>query len=318
MRPLPQGKPAGRVKTDENHNWRRCAQLASRQDGTVARWQLLKAGLSRDTIKRWLRKSLLHPCHHGVYSVGHPALSLRGRLRAALLACGDGAVLSHISAAYLWGLLPEPPTTVDVTLIRRQCRSRSGIRVHQVSGLDRRDIRIRHGLQVTSPARTLIDLAATVSLHVLERLVSEARATKLLRPGELEAALARAGHRSGVARVRAFLEAEDEPEFTRSEGERTIRRLLRQARLSQPRTNVRIGRWTVDFLWPEEKLVVEFDGFQFHGHRSAFERDRRKGVELANAGYEVLRFTWRQLRDEPLVVIAAIASALGRRSGVAA
>jgi very-short-patch-repair endonuclease len=208
--------------------------------------------------------------------------------------------------------------SVDVTLVGRQCRPKDGIRLHRIDDIDSRDLRHRHGLPLTSPARTLIDLAATSTLGGLERLAAEARVNGLLRPGELEAALTRAGRRRGAARIRAFLAAEGEPAITRSEAERILRRLLRQARLAQPRTNAGVAGYEVDFLWEEEKLVVEFDGFRFHGHRRAFEHDRRKDVDLANAGYLVLRFTWRQLTEEPLVVIAAIARALGWRSGMAA
>ncbi len=260
---------------------------------------------------------MLHRHHWGVYSVGHDALALRGLLRAALIACGEGVVLSHEAAGHLWGLVDEMPERIDVTVPGRHCRSRPGLRVHQVQMLDPRDIRRKDGFPVTSPTRTIIDQAAYASPDELDRLIAEARVKRLLRGGELESALKRAGQRPGVPQVRAFLAAEGEPGLTRSTAERILKRLLRQARLPQPRSNVRLGAWTVDFLWEAEKLVVEFDGFRFHGHRRAFERDRRKDVELANAGYQVLRFTWRQLTTEPFAVIAAIAQALGRRGRLA-
>jgi very-short-patch-repair endonuclease len=291
--------------------------LANGQDGLVDRSQLLERGVSLYTIRRWVRTGMLHPRYWGVYAVGHAALAPHGRQRAALLAAGEGAILSHATAAHLWGLRETPPATVDVCVVGRQPRSRPGLRVHRLSHLHPRDMRDRDGLPLTSPARTLIDLAHYVTPDELERLVSEARAQELVKVGELETALERAGHRRGVAKMRAFLDAESEPDFTRSKGERLLRRYLRRAHLSQPRANVRVGRWPVDFLWPEEKLVVEFDGYRFHGHRRPFERDRRKDVELVNAGYLVLRFTWRQLKEEPLVVIAAIAQALGRRRAAA-
>jgi very-short-patch-repair endonuclease len=294
--------------------WRCCIDLASRQDGMVARWQLLELGVSSDQIRRWLRAGMLHRRHYGVYVVGHTALSLVGRQRAALLACGTGAILSHAAAAHLWGLIDQAPKTLDVTVVGRNCRSREDLRLHQVREMDSRDIRRRNGLLITSPARTVVDQAADVPRDELDRLIAEARVKGLLRGGELEAVLARAGSRRGVANVRAFLASECEPDFTRSKGEHRLRGLLHQARLQQPRSNQRVAGYEVDFLWEAEKLVVEFDGFRFHGHRRAFEHDRRKDVDLANAGYLVLRFTWRQLNDEPLAVIAAIARALGRRS----
>ena len=261
---------------------------------------------------------MLHRHYSGVYSVGHAALAPYGRQRAALLAIGEGAILSHGTAAHLWGLRGTAPATIDVSVVGRQPRSKPGLQVHRVSAFHPRDLRRRDGLPLTSPARTLVDLAAAVAVDELERLVSEARVRNLIRPGDLETALSRAGHRPGVARMGALLEGEEEPDITHSKGERTLRRLLRDAQIAQPRANVRIGRWLVDFLWPDEKLVVEFDGFKFHGHRRAFERDRRKDVELAEAGYLVLRFTWRRLEDELLAVIASIARALGRRSRLVA
>jgi very-short-patch-repair endonuclease len=284
----------------------------------VGHAQLVAAGVPARTIKRWASRGLLHRIHRGVYVLGHTELAFGARERAALLASGPGAVISHASAAFQWGLCEAPPPVVDVTITGRQRRSKPGIRLHRTRAISPREIRQRHGLAVTSPARTVIDLAAAATLDELDRLVAESRVKRLIRPGELEAALARAGRTVGAARMRRFLAGEVEPDFTRSKGERRLLDLLRQSRLPQPRSNRRAAGYEVDFLWEAEKLVVEFDGYRFHGHRRAFERDRRKDVELANAGYQVLRFTWRQLTEEPLVVIAAIARALGRRGLVAA
>ena len=292
--------------------------LAATQRGVVTCAQLLEVGVDRHTIKRWCKAGLLHRVHHGVYLVGHAGLTPLGRMQAALLACGDGAVLSHQTAAFLWGLTKSVPSMLDVTLMTGRSRPKTGVRVHRSMHFDQRDLRTRYGLRLTSPARTVIDLAANVTLDDLDRLVAEARVQNFLRPGELEAAVERAGRRRGAADMRAFLVAEEEPDFTRSWGERRLRRLLRQSRLPQPRTNRHAAGHSVDFLWEEQKLVVEFDGFQFHGHRRAFEHDRRKDVDLANAGYQVLRFTWRQLKQEPLAVISAIAQAIGRRAQAAA
>ncbi len=156
-------------------------------------------------------------------------------------------------------------------------------------------------------------MAANLNVDRLEALVSEGRVRNLIRDGELEGALARAGQTIGANRLRTFLGSEEEPAITRSWGERTLRRLFREARIPQPKYNAEIGGWSVDLLWQDEMLVVEFDGFKFHGHRRAFERDRRKDVALAELGYQVLRFTARQLEHEPLAVIASIVRALERR-----
>ena len=175
---------------------------------------------------------------------------------------------------------------------------------------DARDVRL------TSPARTLIDFAADASYFGLERAVAEARVQKLLRDGELEGALARAGRRRGTAKMRAYLRSEQGPAMTRSEAEREVRRLTRAARLPQPKANARVAGYEVDFLWPEQRVILEVDGYRYHGHRRAFERDRRKDMALVDAGYLVIRITWRQLTEEPFAVIAHIARALDRAARV--
>jgi very-short-patch-repair endonuclease len=233
--------------------------------------------------------------------------------QAALLACGRGAILSHASAAYLWGLLDTRPAKVDVTLVGRKIRPKAAIKIHHAARLDDRDRRRSAGLALTSPARTALDMAANVNPDRLEALVSEGRVRNLIRNGELEGALARVGQTVGANRLRTFLSSEEEPAITRSCGERTLRRLFRQARIPQPKYNASIDGWSADLLWQDEMLVVEFDGFKFHGHRRASERDRRKDVALAELGYQVLRFTARQLEYEPLAVIASIARGLERR-----
>jgi very-short-patch-repair endonuclease len=230
---------------------------------------------------------------------------------AALLACGNHSLLTHYSAAHLWGLLDEKPTVVDVSVVGRRCRPKKGVRVHKLSAIDDRHIRRRDGLPVTSPARTIIDLAADAGGRELERMLAEARVRGLLRKDELERDVDRASG-PGTRRLRALLRAEGEPAITRSDGERRMRSLLAAARLQQPKSNLKIGRWEVDFVWPEHRVIVEFDSYRFHGHRAAFERDRRKDMELRDAGYVVIRVTWRQLETEPFAVIAHIAGALAR------
>lgn len=298
---------------DKKGAWTDCTKLAEGQNGVVTCAQLLDAGIDRDRIKRWTRAGYLHRVHQGIYVVGHLALAPLAAERAALMACGPHALLSHATAAWLWGVLDDQPKLVDLTVVGRRCRAKMGLRIHGVARLDQRDIRRREGLWLTAPARTVVDLAARVTMHELERLVAELRIRRLIRDGELEAALERTGSPAGSARMRAFLEAEGEPDITRSAAERRLRRLLRDAQLPQPRANARVAGYEVDFLWEEEKVIVELDGFQFHGHRRAFERDRRKDRVLADAGFQVIRITWRQLIGEPLAIVAHIARALDRR-----
>ena len=278
----------------------------------MTRAQLRAAGVSRHAISHAAKVGALHRVHRGVYIVGHLALAPFAKEAAALLACGDRAVISHRSAAHIWGLVDAPPQLVDVTVVGRRCRPKEGVRIHTLSRIDDRDVRHEEGLWLTAPAHTLIDLAPDSSLDELERLISETRIKGLLPNGELERALERAGRRRGTARIRAYLSAEEDEEYTRSKGERRMRQLLRAAGLPLPRVNTRAAGYEIDFLWEEERVIVEVDGFRFHGHRRAFERDRRKDMALTAAGYLVIRLTWNQLKNEPFTVIAHIARALDR------
>jgi len=196
---------------------------------------------------------------------------------------------------------------VTVTVVGRKVRPR-GIRVHRAAHLHPIDIRDVDGLRLSSPARTVLDLAAAEHPS-LEAFYSDLLARRVLREPQLKAAIVRAGRRRGVALVRSLIAA-NQRGFTRSHAERIMRRLCRTARLPEPLSNVKLAGYEVDFLWPKERLVIEVDGFQFHGHRVAFERDRRKDQVLLTAGYRVVRVTWRQLVGEPLTVLAVIAAAL--------
>lgn len=295
-----------------------CGAIASRQNGVVSHEQLVWAGINADMITRLIRRGFLHRLHRGVYAVGHVALPQFGREQAALLACGEDSVLSGRSALYLWGIRDAGPPDVEVTVAGRHCRKRRGIRLHLVHALDPREVRRRHGLQVTSPAWALIELAAVADLDELGDAVAQARVKRLLRAGELEAAASRGGRRAGAAAMRAFLRAETEPAITRSRVERDFRRLFRAARLPQPKVNARVAGYEVDFLWPEQRVVLEVDSYTFHGHRRAFERDRGKTMALEDAGYHVIRVTPRQLLEEPYWVIAHVARALERYGRTAA
>jgi very-short-patch-repair endonuclease len=292
---------------------RAIAEVAGRQRGVVTRGQLLAAGLTTDAIDYRLRLGRLHVLYRGVYMLGHARPAAGARELGAVLACGPGAVLSHRSAAGRWRLLPPPRDEVDVTVSGRRGESKRGIRVHRVAALDRRDVRNLGGIRVTAPARTLLDLAAVVSPRELERALAEAYARRLVRRNEVAALLARLGRRPGVAVLRSLLETDASPSLTRSEAEERLLALVATAELPGPESNIRIGRHEVDFVWRDQALIVEVDGFRFHSSRTAFERDRRRDAELAGHGFRVLRITWRQIVDRPEASIARIATAL--RSG---
>jgi very-short-patch-repair endonuclease len=249
------------------------ARLATTQSGVVSRKQLLALGVTTDEIRRRLQARRLHRLHQGVYAVGHEDLSDRGRCVAALLAVGPGAVLSHRTALAIHRLIPSVPQLIEVTLTQRRPRQRQGIKVHQAATLE---TTIKDGLPVTTPAQTLKDVpdrratAEALYLGLIDRTHTEAEPTQ----SELEDALLPA---------------------------------LAKAGIPKPLTQHPIGPYRVDFFWPDYNLIVETDGWQKHGHREAFENDRARDAHLQAMGYRVLRFTWKQVIEETLVVVVRIA-----------
>jgi very-short-patch-repair endonuclease len=288
--------------------------VAGRQLALITSGQLAAARIGKDAIAVRRGRQTLHRVHHGVYLWGQPIMLPGAHELAAVLACGDGAVISHRSAAVLWRLVPPFDGDVEVTVVGRHCRSRRGIRVHRSDRLDPRDQGYRRGIPIITPARTLIDLASEAGQDELERAIAEAYALGLVTDEQIEAAVDRAPNRNGVARLRGELRREGGPQWTQSEGERRMLKLIRAAGLPAPQTQARIAGWPADFLWAEQRLIVEVDGYPFHSHRRAFERDRRRDQAHIAAGYTVIRFTMRQLSEEPLVVITTIVRALERGS----
>ncbi|HEV2999260.1 MAG TPA: type IV toxin-antitoxin system AbiEi family antitoxin domain-containing protein [Solirubrobacteraceae bacterium] len=287
------------------------AALAARQHGAVARAQLLEAGVSSEAIKHRTDNRRLTPLHRGVYRLGETETRLT-RLMAAVLAAGPTAALSHHAAAELHGFGPERKGPIDVTVTKGHARKRAGLRIHRARTLDRQLI---HGIPATTPARTLLDLAATLPQRDLHRAIEEAQVQRKLDPSSLAEAVDQArGHRGAGALRAAAMTSTHEPALTRSEAERVLLDLIRRAELPPPRTNQRIGRWEVDALWPDHRLVVEVDGFAYHATREAFERDRRKQAELTAAGYRVNRITWLQLSREREWVAAKLSGALSAAS----
>jgi hypothetical protein len=241
------------------------AELASAREGIVGRRDLLEAGLTRHVIEGRARTGEFHRIHRGVYVAGHAALAPKAAEYAALMACGERSLISHRSAAYLWSMPTTRPDEIDVTLVGRRCRPKQSVRLHFVARIDDADVRPMDNLLLTAPARTLVDFAAEAEDDELEAALSEARALRLVKDGELEAALDRAGIRRGVARLRRLLRLENDSGYTRSRAERLMWRLMRGGGLPQPLCNRHIHGCRVDFVWPGHKLVVEVDGYQFHG-----------------------------------------------------
>ena len=280
------------------------ARVASRLGGVIDRAQLRSLGLKRGAIDRRIATGRLRRIYEGVYAVGHDALQTRGMLVAGLLVAGPGAALSHRTAAALRRILPSLPPFVEITTTKTHARDRPGLVFHRATSVQAARL---HGLPVTTPIRTLRDLAATRPDAELERACSEALVLGLVGADELGQQRGRGGAR--LARLTS-----DGIAPTRSQLERRFLRAVARADLPRPATNRVAGGREVDFHWPDHRLVVEVDGWRFHGHRLAFERDRAKTVALQLRGWRVLRFTWRQVCDDPAAVMAAVARFLDPRA----
>jgi very-short-patch-repair endonuclease len=308
----------------------RITALAVRQHGVVTRAQLLNTGLTARMIEGRLAKGRLRPLQRGVYLVG-PVEPTWVRERAAVLASGREAALGHRSGLSLWVLLPPAgcDDPVDVMIPAGSGgRKRPGIRYHRVARLGARERGVVDGIAVTTPIRTLLDVASRVgradglTARELEQAVARAERNGLVTRSELwSRTAARPGKaaRPGTAVLRSLLEAEGGPALTRSAAEDLLLAMVRSAGLPAPETNARVGSYEVDFLWRRAGIAVEVDGYEFHGSRRRFEADRRRDGDLLGAGITVLRLTWRQLaheRDRTLVrLIRALDRAERDRTG---
>jgi very-short-patch-repair endonuclease len=279
---------------------RAAAQLATRQHGVVGREQLVALGVSPHAIDHRVRTGRFIAVFRGTYAVGHAALSDAGRMRAALLTAGPGAALSHRSAAALHKLIPSMPPFVEVTVTSAPRRSRPGLVIHAT----RHPIQaaVIGGLPVTAPLRTLVDLAPSLRPGELERACAEALVRSLVTNDELKA---------------ARIIDPDRAAPTRSRLERQMLALIRRAGLPRPLVNHTIGPYEIDFVWQKERVLVETDGWSTHGHRFAFESDRAQDADLVAQGWVVLRFTWRQILDTPILVVTRVAQALALRAAAA-
>jgi hypothetical protein len=260
------------------------AALAGEQHGVAARAQLLRLGLSASAIDRSVRAARLHPVHRGVYAVGHRVLTVEGHWMAAVLASGDDAVLSHTSAAAAWDLIQIRAGATHVTLPGDPGRrKRRGIRVHRSGTLTPADTTVHRGIPVTTPARTIIDLARTLEGRALEHVVDVADQRGLVDFTDL--------WHADSASLRAVL-SRYSPAPTRSELEERFLALCDDHGIPRPETNVRIDGIEVDFVWRDARLIVEVDGYAYHRSPSAFESDRARDATLTAARWRVLRFTW--------------------------
>jgi len=265
---------------------RRIGEVAARQHGAITLLQLEEAGLGRRGTSERAKKGQLHRIHQGIYTVGHRAPNLHTRFMAAVLACGDGAVLSHTSAAVLWKLLKPIDGPVHVSVPSATGRkSRRGIHLHRCLSLKALPTTRRHSIPVTTVARTIEDLEGYVPPRLHRRAKRQAELMGI--------------HLDGI-----------ESDHTRSDLETLFLELFALHRIPPPEVNVKLGRWEVDFLWRSRRLVVEVDTWTYHRGSVAFEDDHARELDLRAAGYTVLRFTDRQLEEEPGRVAVDVARAL--------
>jgi very-short-patch-repair endonuclease/predicted transcriptional regulator of viral defense system len=284
---------------------RQAWELAGRQHGIVTRQQLLALGFSSRAVEHRCRSGRLHLVARGVYAVGWPALDQRRRWMAAVLACGEGAALSHRSAAALLGIGSELPGRIDVSVPRRCELRRPGLLVRGRTSLAADDVGLGDGIPVTSPARTLVDLTSELDLVVVERAVNDADKRDLIDPESLRLALDRYAGEPGVRPLRRLL---DKLTFRLSDSELEIyfRRIVAAGKLAMPLSKQRVNRFEVDFFWPDLGLVVEADGLRYHRTASAQTRDARRDRAHVMAGMTPLRFTHYEVRYEPRRVTTAL------------
>jgi very-short-patch-repair endonuclease len=288
--------------------------LAGRQHGAVERRQLLAAGITPQEITTRLNDGRLRSIHRGVYLAG-PIVDEHTYEMAALLACGPRSALSHRSAAALWKVLPYPATaSVWVTLPPGRSAKRQRVTIIRAS-LAPRDLRKRDGMLLTSPPRTILDLAARLDESDLEQAVAEASYRRLASERELRSQLKQNRGKRGAAKLREILDVPGGPQRTRSPAERSMLRLLRTAGVTGFKTNAKIHGYEVDFLWRDLNFAVEIDGYDGHSSRVAFERDRLKWARLQSRGVQVMPVTGRQVRRHPDEVLSRLLKALARARG---
>jgi very-short-patch-repair endonuclease len=273
--------------------------LADRQHGVVSRGQLLAAGQTPRVVRRAVEAGRLRPVFRGAYAVGHLALRREGWWMAALLTCGQGAALSHRTAAMVWGLLTGPVLPIDVTTAAAKGRKHAHITIHRMR-LAPLDALVRDNLRVTTPSRTIVDLAATLEGRALRDTVERAQDLRRFDPDDIRSTLARAPRRPGTRRLHDLITVlAPDKDSARSHLERLFLALTRRARLPKPATNHEIAGRSRDFAWPDQRLVVETDGYRYHSSRQAKRRDNRRDRQLTALGWRPVRFTYEEIAFEP-------------------
>jgi hypothetical protein len=272
------------------------ARLAAEEWAVLSIAELRRCGLSDDGVWVRVRNGRLHPRHRGVYAVGHPNLTLQGQFLAAVKACGPTAILASFAAAAHLGFVRWDGRHPEVKVVGTSTRRHKGIHVHRTKTLDPRDVTRFQGIPVTTPARTLLDLAATMPYKNLRRAVREAQALQRVNVRQLLEVLERHPRRRGARNLARIVATGPAP--TRSELENVVLDLILGAGFEHPDVNVPLvvadKRVVPDFRWPAHRLVVEADGAAFHDNPVARAEDAERQALLEADGERVLRVTWAQ------------------------
>jgi very-short-patch-repair endonuclease len=290
-------------------------EVGAAQNGVVLRAQLRARGVASHAIDRLVRSGRLVVLRPGLYQIG-PVPALRSAEFAAVLACGPDGRLSHASAAILHCVLDSTGTRAPVEVIvpRRRRRRVEGVRIHRVRDLPVDEVTMVDSLPVTTPARTILDLAETMTSRKVEQAMATGLRMRLVTQQELRDMVERHPKHRGVPLLRRLLDAEGGPSFTRSEAEEKLLELVRSAGLPRPELNVTVLGHEVDFLWRSARVVAEVDGYAFHGSLRSFAADRRRDAALTAAGYRVLRFTWDDVNGGRLATAVRLGQAMVRLS----
>jgi very-short-patch-repair endonuclease len=283
----------------------------------VTHRQLVVVGIRGSALTRRVAAGRLVRRYRGVYAVGHVQDTPEARWIAAVMACGGGAVLSHLDAAALWKIYESNGTTIHVTTTSRSGRTPPGIRVHRARKLDPADVTTKDAIPVTTVARTLIDLTDLLPSDRILRAMREAEYLKLLDMDTLIAAVQRANGRKRLTELKKAIERHRPGQIVREELEHRFLELVHEAGLPDPETNIKIKTrrrpYDVDCLWRDEAVAVELDGRAAHLRAEAFEEDRARDAALTATGLRPLRFTWRRLTEEPEDVLAELKATLSGR-----
>jgi hypothetical protein len=296
----------------------RIAEVATGQGGVVSLRQLEREGISPKVTADRGRGGSYHRIHRGVYTVGHRAVSRQTILRAALLACGEGAVISHGTAAAFHRLWDKPPRLIDVTVPVEAGRKIDDVRCRRCRYPQPEEVEVLQGVAVTTVARTLVDLAGIVGLPTLRKTVGRAAIRRKLDVQAVDLAIDNAKRRRGLRSLELALVPYRSKDGTtvdvRSDFETLVLPDLLGLGFPRPDCNVWLHidgeRLLVDFLWEKQRVVVETDGRETHETPDAFQNDRRRDQFLASAGYRALRITWDQIHHERAAVLRRIERAL--------